>query len=140
MDIVSESDACNRVLEVINEVAQSDIDTILIEGESGTGKNVLARHIHALSDRHKKQILEISCAALPDTLIESELLGHERGAFTDAKETRKGAFELVDGGTVVLDEIGELKLELQAKLLHVLEERKAPACRWFSGKSRSTYA
>ncbi|MGB5552851.1 MAG: sigma-54 dependent transcriptional regulator, partial [Thermoanaerobaculia bacterium] len=124
VDIVSESDACNRVLDVINEVAQSDIDTILIEGESGTGKNVLARHIHALSDRHKKQILEISCAALPDTLIESELLGHERGAFTDAKETRKGAFELVDGGTVVLDEIGELKLELQAKLLHVLEERK----------------
>jgi len=124
VDIVSESEAFNQLLEIVDEVARSDIDTILIEGESGTGKNVLARHIHALSSRRKKQILEVSCAALPDTLIESELLGHERGAFTDAKETHKGVFELVDGGTVVLDEIGELKLELQAKLLHVLEERR----------------
>jgi transcriptional regulator with GAF, ATPase, and Fis domain len=120
---VAESEACSRVLDVIQEVATSNIDTILIQGESGTGKNVLARHIHAISERSSKPILELSCAAIPDTLMESELLGHERGAFTDAKATRKGVFELVDGGTVVLDEVGELKLELQAKLLHVLEER-----------------
>ena len=123
VDLVAESDACSRVLDVIQEVATSNIDTILIQGESGTGKNVLARHIHAISERSSKPILELSCAAIPDTLMESELLGHERGAFTDAKATRKGVFELVDGGTVVLDEVGELKLELQAKLLHVLEER-----------------
>lgn len=123
VDLVSESETFNDVLNVLGEVATSNIDTLLIQGESGTGKNVLARHVHAISDRSSKPILELSCAAIPDTLMESELLGHERGAFTDAKETRKGVFELVDGGTVVLDEVGELKLELQAKLLHVLEER-----------------
>ncbi len=123
VDLVAESEACNRLLDVVHEVATSNIDTLLIQGESGTGKNVLARHIHSISTRASKPILELSCAAIPDTLMESELLGHERGAFTDAKETRKGIFELVDGGTVVLDEVGELKLELQAKLLHVLEER-----------------
>ena len=124
VDLVAESDACGRVLEVVENVARSEVDTLLIQGESGTGKNVLARYIHGISTRHAKPILELSCAAIPDSLMESELLGHEKGAFTDAKSTRKGVFELADGGTVVLDEIGELKLDLQAKLLHVLEERR----------------
>lgn len=124
LDLVAESKTFGKVIAVIYDVARSEVDTILLQGESGTGKNVLARHIHALSARSQKPILELSCAAIPDTLMESELLGHERGAFTDAKSTRKGVFELADGGTVVLDEIGELKLELQAKLLHVLEERR----------------
>jgi DNA-binding NtrC family response regulator len=124
VDLVAESDACNQVLEVVENVARSEVSTLLIQGESGTGKNVLARYIHAISKRNTRPILELSCAAIPDTLMESELLGHERGAFTDAKSTRKGIFELADSGTVVLDEIGELKLELQAKLLHILEERK----------------
>lgn len=124
VDLIAESEAFGRLLEIVNEVAKSEVNTILLQGESGTGKNVLARHIHAISPRHRRPILELSCASVPDTLIESELLGHERGAFTDAKSTRRGIFELADGGTVVLDEIGELKPELQAKLLHVLEERR----------------
>jgi DNA-binding NtrC family response regulator len=124
VDLVVESEECRKILEIAEEVARSEIDTILIQGVSGTGKNVLARHIHAVSNRHKRPLIEVSCAAIPDSLIESELLGHEKGAFTDAKSTRKGAFELGDGGTVVLDEVGELKVELQAKLLHVLEERR----------------
>jgi len=124
VNLIAESPAFQRILEIVEEVARSEVDSVLLQGASGTGKNVLARHIHAISARAKKPLIEVSCAAIPDNLIESELLGHERGAFTDAKSTRKGAFELADGGTVVLDEIGELKLELQAKLLHVLEERK----------------
>ena len=124
VDLVAESESCSKVIEVIENVARSEVDTLLIQGESGTGKNVLARYIHGISSRHSKPILELSCAAIPDSLMESELLGHEKGAFTDAKSTRKGVFELADGGTVVLDEIGELKLELQAKLLHILEERR----------------
>ena len=121
--MVVESEAFRRVVEIAESVARSPVASILIQGESGTGKNVLARHIHAVSDRHRKPFLEVSCAAIPDQLLESELFGHERGAFTDAKASRRGTFELGDGGTVVLDEIGELKLELQSKLLHCLEER-----------------
>ena len=123
-ELIAESSSFREFLEMIGDVAVSDVGTILLQGESGTGKNVLARHIHALSSRRLKPLLEVSCAAIPDTLLESELLGHERGAFTDAKSTRRGTFELADGGTVVLDEVGELKLELQAKLLHLLEERR----------------
>ncbi len=123
-DLVAESPAFREVLRVVEEVAASEVSSILLLGESGSGKNVLAREIHAHSPRRGKPLIEVACAAIPDQLMESELLGHERGAFTDAKSTRKGAFELADGGTVVLDEIGELKLELQAKLLHVLEERR----------------
>jgi DNA-binding NtrC family response regulator len=124
VELIVESPAARKVLQILEEVARSEVDTLVLQGESGTGKNVLARHVHAVSSRRKRPLLEVSCAAIPDTLIESELLGHERGAFTDAKTRRKGAFELADGGTVVLDEVGELKLELQAKLLHVLEERR----------------
>ena len=123
-DMIADSPAFKEVLEVTEQVATSDVSSILIQGESGSGKNVLARQIHHISSRGDKPILEVSCAAIPDSLMESELLGHEKGAFTDAKNTRKGVFELADGGTVVLDEIGEMKLELQAKLLHVLEERR----------------
>jgi DNA-binding NtrC family response regulator len=123
MEVIAESPQFRRTLEVAAEVAQSGVQTVLIQGESGTGKNLIARHIHASSDRHAKPLLEVSCAAIPEQLMESELFGHERGAFTDAKRNRRGTFELADDGTVVLDEIGELKLELQSKLLHILEER-----------------
>ncbi len=123
-ELIAESAAFREVVAVAGEVARSDVSSILLLGESGSGKNVLARHIHALSLRRKKPIIEVSCAAIPDNLLESELLGHEKGAFTDAKAARRGTFELADGGTVVLDEIAELKFELQAKLLQVLEERR----------------
>ncbi len=123
-ELIAESPALREVLRVVDEVAASEIGSILLLGESGSGKNVLARRIHQRSPRRQRPFIEVPCAAIPDQLMESELLGHERGAFTDAKSTRKGAFELADGGTVALDEIGELKAELQAKLLHVLEERR----------------
>ncbi len=123
-ELIAESPTLREVLRVVDEVARSEVSSILLLGESGSGKNVLARRIHLRSQRSRRPFIEVPCAAIPDQLMESELLGHERGAFTDAKSTRKGAFELADGGTVALDEIGELKAELQAKLLHVLEERR----------------
>ena len=123
-ELIAESKSFVQVIDVAEQVAKSDVSSILIQGESGSGKNVVARYIHHLSARRDKPILEVSAAAIPDTLMESELLGHEKGAFTDAKSTRRGVFELADGGTLFLDEIGEMKLELQAKLLHVLEERR----------------
>ncbi len=122
-DLVGQSPPFQRVLEIAEEVAHSQVTSILIQGESGTGKNVVARHIHAVSARRLRPLLEVSCAAIPDQLLESELFGHERGAYTDAKATKRGTFELADAGTVILDEVGELKLELQAKFLHFLEER-----------------
>jgi len=122
-ELIAESPAFLEVLQLAEDVAESEVASILILGESGCGKNVLARFIHAASGRRKKPIIEVSCAAIPDQLLESELFGHERGAFTDAKVTRRGSFELAEGGSVVLDEIGDLKMEMQAKLLHVLEER-----------------
>lgn len=124
VDVVSRSPQFQHVVEVAAAVARTDIDSVLILGESGTGKNVIARYIHAVSDRHCKPFLEVNCAAIPEQLLESEFFGHERGAFTDAKTKKVGAFELADGGTVLLDEIGELRLDLQAKLLHFLEERR----------------
>ena len=122
-NIVAHSPAFKRVLDMACQVARSHVDTILIQGESGTGKNVVARYIHAVSERREKPLLEINCAALPEHLVESELFGHERGAFTDAKTTKKGTLELAAAGSVVLDEISELKLEVQAKLLQFLESR-----------------
>ncbi|HQQ76147.1 MAG TPA: sigma-54 dependent transcriptional regulator [Thermoanaerobaculia bacterium] len=121
---IGESAPFKGVLDVIDQVAASDIPSILIQGESGSGKNVLARRVHSLSARQDKPILEVSCATIPENLLESELFGHEKGAFTDAKGLKRGVFELAEGGTVVLDEIGELRLDMQAKLLHFLEERR----------------
>ncbi|NOZ77980.1 MAG: sigma-54-dependent Fis family transcriptional regulator [Acidobacteria bacterium] len=122
-DIVAHSAVFKKVLNIACQVAQSHVDTILVQGESGTGKNVVARYIHAVSQRRDKPLLEINCAALPDHLVESELFGHERGAFTDAKTSKKGTLELAATGCLVLDEISELKLEVQAKLLQFLESR-----------------
>ncbi len=122
-DVVAHSPAFKRVLDMACQVARSHVDTILLQGESGTGKNVVARYIHAVSERRDRPLLEINCAALPEHLVESELFGHERGAFTDAKTTKKGTLELAAAGSVVLDEISELKLEVQAKLLQFLESR-----------------
>ncbi len=112
-----------EVYATVDRVAPSR-STVLIRGESGTGKELIARALHYNSPRADKAIIRVSCAALPETLLESELFGHERGAFTGATETRKGRFELADGGTLFLDEIGELSLSTQVKLLRVLQERK----------------
>jgi transcriptional regulator with PAS, ATPase and Fis domain len=109
---------------LIAKIAESDATTVLIEGENGTGKELAARAIHFGSGRANQPFMDVNCSALPDNLIESELFGHERGAFTDAKSTKKGLFELADGGTLLLDEIGDMKPALQAKLLRVLETRQ----------------
>jgi len=115
--------AMNPVVEAIEKVARTAA-TVLLLGESGTGKEVAARTIHSHSPRATKPFMAINCAALTDTLLESELFGHEKGAFTGATERKRGRLELADGGTFFLDEVGELKLELQAKLLRVLQERR----------------
>ncbi|RMF81522.1 MAG: sigma-54-dependent Fis family transcriptional regulator, partial [Planctomycetota bacterium] len=121
--LIGESPAMRPVLEKIQRVAQSSA-TVLVTGESGTGKELIARAIHAASDRKDQPMLCVNCAALSPTLLESELFGHEKGAFTGADRTRKGRFELADGGTLLLDEISEMDLGLQAKLLRVLQERE----------------
>ncbi|HET9992382.1 MAG TPA: sigma 54-interacting transcriptional regulator [Kofleriaceae bacterium] len=116
------SDAMRRLFAVLPKVAASDV-TVLIEGETGTGKSLLASAIHEASPRAAKPFVVVDCATIPPNLIESELFGHEKGAFTGALGTRVGAFELADGGTVFLDEVGELPLDLQPKLLRALEDR-----------------
>jgi DNA-binding NtrC family response regulator len=121
--IVGESPALRRVLELIAQVAPTG-STVLIEGETGTGKELVARAVHEASARRERPLVKVNCAALPRELVESELFGHEKGAFTGALQLRRGRFELADGGTLFLDEVGELPLEAQAKLLRALQERE----------------
>ena len=120
-EIISKSKLFHKVLHQIEQVASTDA-TVLILGESGTGKELLARAVHNISNRNKRALIKINCANLPSNLIESELFGHERGAFTGAMERKIGRFELAHNGTIFLDEIGELPVELQPKLLRVLQE------------------
>jgi len=119
--IVGSSPSVSAVIDKIRIVAKSR-STVLLRGESGTGKELFAAAIHNLSPRHSKPFVKLNCAALPESVLESELFGHERGAFTGAANLRKGRFELADGGTLFLDEIGEITPSFQAKLLRVLQE------------------
>ena len=121
--IVGSSDAIIRVRELIDKVAQSEA-RVLITGENGTGKELVARWLHCKSSRADAPFVEVNCAAIPSELIESELFGHERGAFTSAIKQRKGKFEQADGGTLFMDEIGDMSLSAQAKVLRALQERK----------------
>jgi len=120
-EIISQSKRFRKILNQLEQVAITDA-TVLILGESGTGKELIARAIHNTSDRKGRALVKVNCAALPATLIESELFGHEKGAFTGALARKMGRFELANGGTIFLDEIGEVPLELQPKLLRVLQE------------------
>lgn len=120
--IVGESAAMKKMLGLAAKVAESEVSSVLLQGESGTGKDLVAKAIHYGSQRAESPFVAVNCAALPATLIESELFGYEKGAFTDAKARKEGLFEQAEGGTLLLDEIGELELSLQAKLLRVLEE------------------
>ncbi|TMA96126.1 MAG: sigma-54-dependent Fis family transcriptional regulator [Deltaproteobacteria bacterium] len=121
--IIGESGQMLEVLSLVRRVAPSEA-TVLIRGESGTGKELIAKAIHFASPRASGPLVKVNCAALPETLLESELFGHEKGAFTGAVTSRQGRFELANGGTIFLDEIGDLPLHLQAKLLRVLQERE----------------
>lgn len=120
---IAESQVMKDIHETIKQVADARA-TVLITGESGTGKEVVAKLLHELSPRHDQPFVALSCAALPETLLESELFGYEKGAFTGANADKKGKFEAADGGTLFLDEIGEVPLTIQAKLLRVLQERE----------------
>ena len=121
--VVSVSPKMTELMNFVKKVASSEATTILIQGESGTGKDLIAKAIHYESSRHEKPFVAINCSAIPETLMEAELFGHEKGAFTDAKQMKRGLFEVADGGTLLLDEIGELSPLLQAKLLRVLEDQ-----------------
>lgn len=121
--IIGKSKAITELKSLIKKVAEADVKVILIEGESGTGKELVARAIHAEGERCKHPFVAINCASLPENLLESELFGHEKGAFTDAKTAKKGLIEFADKGTLFLDEIGDMPLNLQAKILRFLEDR-----------------
>jgi two-component system nitrogen regulation response regulator GlnG len=122
-EIVGESQAMQEVFKLVGQVADSDA-TVLIQGESGTGKELIAKAIHTNSQRSNRPFVTVNCAAIPKDLLESELFGHERGAFTGAVASRRGKFELADGGIIFLDEIGEMDPALQTKILRVLQERR----------------
>ena len=122
-EVVGVSRKITELMKFVHKVAASEASTILIQGESGTGKDLVAKAIHFRSSRAERPFVAINCSAIPESLIEAELFGHERGAFTDAKAMKKGLFEVADGGTLFLDEIGELSPLLQAKLLRVLEDQ-----------------
>ena len=118
--ILGTSVEMQEIIDVVQQVAPTDI-TVLITGESGVGKEIIARALHAASKRAEKTLVNVNCGAIPEGLIESEIFGHEKGSFTSAVDTRKGYFEIADGGTIFLDEIGEMPLATQVKLLRVLE-------------------
>jgi PAS domain S-box-containing protein len=120
-DVLGASDALRAVLQAVRQVAATDA-TVLVQGETGTGKELVARAIHAASGRRARPLVKVNCAAIPDALVESEFFGHEKGAFTGATQRRDGRFAVADGGTIFLDEVGELPGDLQAKLLRVLQE------------------
>ena len=122
-EIIGQSPTLLDVLEKVNRVAKTDA-TVLISGETGTGKELIARAIHSASHRRDKPLIKVNCAALPSGLIESELFGHEKGAFSGAISRRAGRFELAHGGTIFLDEVGEIPIDVQVKLLRVLQERE----------------
>jgi len=122
-DMIGKSPAMQKIFEMINVVAATDA-TILIEGATGTGKDLLAKVIHSASQRFDKPFVKVNCAAIPDNLLESEIFGYVKGAFTGAERDKSGRFQEADGGTIFLDEIGDLPLALQAKLLRVLEDKE----------------
>lgn len=122
--IIAESPAMHELMRFVRRVAASEATTILLEGENGVGKDLIATMLHGLSPRQAEPFIAINCAAIPETLIESELFGYEKGAFTDARQQKRGLFELADHGTLFLDEIGEIPLMVQAKLLRVLEDQQ----------------
>ena len=121
--IIGQHECMLELFDIIDRVAKSGASTLFLRGDSGTGKDLVARVIHYNSDRAPRPFMNITCTALSETLLESELFGHEKGAFTDAKTAKKGLFEITDGGTIFLDEVGDMPLGLQAKLLRFLEER-----------------
>ena len=122
--IVGRSDAMRQLFKVMSRIIQRSVNQVLITGSTGTGKGLVAKAIHEYGKRKDKPFLQINCGAVPETLIESELFGHEKGAFTDAHRQKAGVFEAANGGTVFLDEIGDLSVHTQSKLLHVLHERE----------------
>ncbi|MCK6522148.1 sigma-54 dependent transcriptional regulator [Myxococcota bacterium] len=122
--LIGDSPAMQRLFHTLRRLERIDAPTVLIVGESGTGKDLIARAIHEAGPRHEGPLMEVDCASLPEQLIESELFGHEKGSFTDARATKRGLFEVARGGTIFLDEIGEMSPNTQAKLLRALENRK----------------
>src|SRR5436305_904897 len=122
-EVIAESPSMREVMNFVRRVSASEATTILLEGENGTGKDLIAKTLHYQSMRQAEPFIAINCAAIPETLLESELFGYEKGAFTDARSQKRGIFELADKGTLFLDEIGEIPLMLQAKLLRVLEDQ-----------------
>ncbi len=122
-NIVAVSEEMKRVIQMVERMAQSDASTVLIQGESGTGKELIAHAIHDLSKRENMPFITVNCAGLPEHMLENELCGHEKGAFTDAREVKKGLLEVADGGTLFLDEIGDMNTNLQAKLLRLVEQK-----------------
>jgi len=122
-NIIAVSDEMGRVLQISEKIAQSEAATVLIQGESGTGKEVIAHLIHERSKRQKMPFITVNCANFPEQMLENELCGHEKGAFTDAKEVKKGLLEVADKGTLFLDEIGDMNLNLQGKILRLVEQK-----------------